>query len=44
MGERLVALAPARFKDDETGLVEFLDQAKSSFRAWRLERDRTRRR
>ncbi len=43
MGDRLVALEPARFQDDER-LNEFLDAARSSHKAWRLERDRVRRR
>lgn len=43
MADRLIALAPARFKEDER-LAEYLDQAKASFKSWRLERDRVRRR
>lgn len=42
MGDRLIALAP-RLKEDER-LNEFLDQARSSHKSWRLERDRVRRR
>lgn len=43
MGDKLIAMAPERFKSDDEGLVEFLDLAKSALKSRRLERDRTRR-
>lgn len=50
MGERILDLtkraAPEKFDSDEMGkgLIEFLDVAKGELRAFRLEKDRTRRR